>query len=112
MRAGRWRESEHGGVGVVKWSAWKSVLAGAVIGFVEAAGPAAARRRLHRPLAMIRIDDRRTPDPLRGLGVWFIDPLPNPRPAPTDRRGGGGPLRLARFLPMRRGLPTLWPSGS
>ena len=96
---------------MVKWSAWKSVLAGAVIGFVEATGPEAARRRIRTPLAVVRIEDRRGPDSLVGTGVWFLDPLPDPRPVLGDQRGVVGHLRLARIHPVRL-LRALWPSGS
>lgn len=96
----------------MKWSAWKSVLAGAVIGFVEAAGPEAARRRIHGPLAVVRIDDRRVPDTVSGTGLWFLDPLGDPRSSRADdRRGTGAPLRLLRIHPGRL-LRGLWPSAS
>lgn len=96
---------------MVKWSAWKSVLAGAVIGFVEAAGPEAARRRLRAPLAVVRIDDRHSPDPLADVGLWILDPVPDPHPDATDRRYPLTALRLTRLHPVRL-LRTLWPSGS
>ena len=96
---------------MVKWSAWKSVLAGAVIGFVEAAGSEPARRRLRTPGAVVRIDRRRPPDPRAELGVWFLDPVPDPRPQTTDRRHPLAGLRLATLSPLRL-LRSLGVTGS
>ena len=57
------------------WSLWRSLVAGAVIGFVEAAGSEEQRRRLLRtPDAVVRFQGRTpTGEPPRGL--WFLAPL-------------------------------------
>lgn len=81
---------------------WRGVLAGAVIGLVEAAGLDRPRRILRRPLRVVWIDDREPDDPLDGAGVWFMDPVGDPRPAPGDlRRPTAGRLRIARLHPAR-----------
>lgn len=88
---------------MVRWSAWKSVVAGVVIGFVEAAGSDAARRRLRRPPPVVWIDRRRAPNPLARLGVRLLDPLPLP-PRSADRRRPirDGILRITRIRPRPR----------
>lgn len=75
---------------------WKALLASAVIGFVEAAGLDANRPARKRPLRIVWIDDRSPDDALASTGVWFLDPLGDPRPAPGDlRRRPGRALRVA-----------------
>lgn len=77
---------------------WRTVLAGAVIGLVEAAGLDRGRRARRRRSRAVWLDDREPTDPLARAGVWFLDPIPHPRPEPSDRRRpAGGGLRLARF---------------
>ena len=95
----------------MKWSAWKSVLAGAVIGFTEAAGPESARRALHSPPGVVRTVRRRPRDPLAELGVWFLDPVRDPRPLVSDERRVSvaevvrvAPLRILRLLGVRGSL--------
>lgn len=67
--------SGSGRTGGSRWSPWRSVLAGAVMGFVEAAGGERERRLLARPAAVVRFDhrDARAGDPPAGL--WFLAPL-------------------------------------
>ena len=81
-----------------KRSVVKSVLAGALIGFAEAAPMNPFR--LHRPLGVIWLDDRDLPDPLEGVPLMLLDPVPLRRDR-TDRRGGSGPLRLVVHHPLR-----------
>ena len=59
---------------MTKWSPWRSVLAGAVIGFVEAAGSDGDRRALRRPEPVVRLADR---EPRGGAppGLWFLEPF-------------------------------------
>ena len=81
---------------------WRSALAGAVIGLVEAAGLGAVRPALRHPLRVVWRQARQPSDPLSRLGVWFLEPLPDPRPTPTDLRGGSGRrLQLERLAPVR-----------
>lgn len=56
------------------WSPWRSVLAGAVIGFIEAAGSQQDRRALRHPEPVVRFDDRE-PDAGRPRALWFLSPL-------------------------------------
>lgn len=79
---------------------WRSIVAGAVIGLVEAAGLDASRRVVRRPLRAIRLDDREPADLLAGAGVWFLDPIGDPRPERADvRRPVLERLRLTRLAP-------------
>jgi hypothetical protein len=92
---------------VTKRSLWRSALAGAVIGLVEAAGLSAVRPALRLPLRVVWRQERRPADPLSRLGIWFLDPLPDPRPAPTDlRRGAADVLRLERWAADPRATGT------
>ncbi len=80
---------------------WRGMLAAAVAGVVEAAGLGALRPDPRRPLRVVWLDDREPADPLAGTGIWFLDPIGDPRPEPTDlRRPSRPPLRLARLLPL------------
>lgn len=88
----------------MKWNLWRSAMAGVIIGLVEAAGLAAVRPAPRAPLRAVRPADRIRTPPLAGLGVWFLDPLPDPRPAPTDQRRGRAGGRLSILVP-RRWLP-------
>jgi len=88
---------------VIPRSLLRSILAGTVIGLVEAAGLDPRRRHLRRPLRVVRLDDTGRTDPLATAGVWFLDPIGDPRPDPTDRRGKlpwRGALRLTRLPPQ------------
>jgi hypothetical protein len=90
------------------WNVWRSALAGAMIGLIEAAGLAAVRPAPREPLRVVRPAHGIRRHPLAGLGVWFLDPLPDPRPAPTDlrRTPGRGPLPILvprRWLAPGRG---------
>lgn len=64
---------------MTRWSPWRSVLAGAVIGFVEAAGSELERRALREPEAVIRLDDRERDRSAVPPGLWFLSPLRNIR---------------------------------
>lgn len=80
---------------------WRTLLAGALIGVVEAVAPERQRSLLRRPHRIVWIDDREPEDRLARSGVWFLDPLGDPRPRPGDLRRETGPaLRLAA-LPAR-----------
>ncbi len=59
---------------MTRWSPWRSVLAGAVIGFVEAAGSDRERRILRQPVPVVRYDDRELERPAP-VGLWFLLPL-------------------------------------
>jgi hypothetical protein len=84
------------------WNVWRSALAGAMIGLIEAAGLAAVRPAPAKPLRLVRPAPRMRSHPLAGIGLWFLDPLADPRPAPTDqRRGGSG--RLSLLVPRQWG---------
>jgi hypothetical protein len=89
----------------VKWNVWRSAVAGALIGLVEAAGLAAVRPALRRPLGVVRPADRLHLNPLARLGVWFLDPLPDPRPHPSDQRC------RHHTVPISVVVPRTWPAG-
>lgn len=58
-----------------EWSLWRSLVAGAVIGFVEAAGTDEQRRRLLRqPDPVVRFQAK-DPHSQRPSGLWFLAPL-------------------------------------
>lgn len=79
---------------------WRAVLAGAVIGLVEAAGLDRERRHRRRPIRIVWLDDREPADPLAGSGVWFLEPLDSVRPNPGDlRREHGRRVGLIRLHP-------------
>lgn len=81
---------------------WRTLLAGAVIGLVEAAGLDRGRPARRRPIRAVWLDDREPADPLARAGVWFLDPFDDPRPAPGDlRRDSGARLTLAPLRPGR-----------
>ena len=97
--------------GPTRRSPWKSALAGAVMGFLEAAGSESERRVLSRPLAVIRYEEGESTRARRPGGLWFLDPLPRPRPDPGGRRRvlperitAMAPEWLARRLMPWRGL--------
>lgn len=60
-----------------EWSLWRSLVAGAVIGFVEAAGSEEQRRRLLRPPDPVVRFQTREPESRRPGGLWFLAPLRN-----------------------------------
>jgi len=60
---------------MTRWSPWRSILAGAVIGFVEAAGSERDRGLLGGPQPVVRFQDR-VPDTGRPPArLWFLEPL-------------------------------------
>jgi hypothetical protein len=85
----------------VKWNIWRSVLAGALIGVVEAAGLAAVRPAPRAPLGVVRRADRLRKPSLARLGVWFLDPLTRVRPDPSDLRRPVPGGRLSVLIPAR-----------
>lgn len=60
---------------MTRWSPWRSVLAGAVIGFVEAAGSKNERGLLHYPDPVVRFLEREPDRPGSPRGLWFLAPL-------------------------------------
>jgi hypothetical protein len=58
---------------MTRWSVWRSVLAGAVIGLVDAVGTDEERRRLYAPTPVVRF--ARLPAPRRPSRLWFLAPL-------------------------------------
>jgi hypothetical protein len=82
----------------VRRSPWRSALAGAVIGFLEAAGSESERRALHRPLAVVRFEDREPARATRPVGLWFLEPLARPVPGPGGLRPRR-PMRLRAVSP-------------
>lgn len=58
-----------------RWSPWRSLFAGAVIGFIEAAGSDRERRALSRPAAAVRFDHRHPDAGAPPPGLWFLFPL-------------------------------------
>lgn len=86
---------------MVRWSPWKSALAGAVIGFLEAAGSEHEKRAAHRPLAVVRFDERQRDRLARPAGLWFLDPLPRPGGDDGGSRREAGKLQLDRITPLR-----------
>ena len=77
---------------------WRTLLAGAVIGLVEAAGLDRGRRARRRRSRAVWLDDREPADPLARAGVWFLDPLIGARPEATDlRRPAGDRILVAPF---------------
>jgi hypothetical protein len=85
----------------VKWNVWRSVLAGALIGLVEAAGLAAVRPAPRTPLGVVRRADRLRRPSLARLGVWFLDPLTRVRPNPSDLRCPVPRGRLSVLVPAQ-----------
>ncbi len=61
--------------GVTRWSPWRSILAGAVIGFVEAAGSEREQRLLGDPQPVVRYQDRVPRESRMPARLWFIEPL-------------------------------------
>lgn len=64
----------------------RSLIAGALIGFAEAAPMDPVR--LQRPLGVVWLDDRDLPDPMDGVPLMVLDPMPLGRSADTRRRVG------------------------
>lgn len=84
---------------VRKRSVVKSMVAGALIGFAEAAPMNPVR--LRRPLGVVWLDDRDLPDPLDGVPLMILDPVPLGRDDGGGRRQAGRMLRLTLAHPMR-----------
>ena len=78
---------------------FRSLVAGALIGFAGAVPMDAAR--LRRPLEVVWRDDRDLPDPLDGVPVTFLDPVPLGRGSLDTRRSAGRVLRLTLSHPFR-----------
>lgn len=76
----------------------RTLLAGALIGFADAAPMDAAR--LRRPLEVVWRDDRDRPDPLAGVPIMILDPVQVSRET-GDRRGAAEALRLTLTHPLR-----------
>ena len=76
----------------------RSLLAGALIGFADAApmGP----ERLRRPLEVVWRDDRDLPDPLDGVPLTILDPVPLGDRSRDTRRGPGHAVRLGLTRPL------------
>ncbi len=76
----------------------RSLIAGALIGFAEAAPMDPVR--LRRPLGVVWLDDRDLPDPMDGVPLMVLDPMPLGRSTDTRRRVGRA-LRLTLAQPIR-----------
>ena len=74
-------------------------MAGALIGFADAAPMDGAR--LRRPLEVVWRDDRDLPDPLDGVPLTILDPVPLGRGSRDTRRSVGRALRLTLSHPLR-----------
>ncbi|MFW5946893.1 MAG: hypothetical protein ACOCUW_00260 [Gemmatimonadota bacterium] len=81
-----------------KRSVVRSLVAGALIGFADAAPLDPAR--LRRPLGVVWLDDRDLPDPLAGVPLLVLDPVVPTGSADTRRRVGRA-LRLGFARPLR-----------
>jgi hypothetical protein len=90
----------------VRWNIWRSALAGALIGFVEAAGLAAIRPAPRVPLRLVRPAGRVPSNPLSRCGVWFLDPLPLPRRELLGRRRPARGTALSIVVPRRWSVRT------
>jgi hypothetical protein len=77
---------------------FRSLVAGALIGFADAAP--LDPMRLGRPLGVVWIDDRDLPDPLAGVPVMVLDPVRLGRSRDTRRRVART-LRLTLAHPLR-----------
>lgn len=82
-----------------KRSVLRSLVAGALIGVAEAA-PMASVRRLRRPLGVVWIDDRDLQDPLGGLPLVILEPVPLDGSL-DQRRDEVALLRLTLTRPFR-----------
>ena len=65
----------------------RSLVAGAILGFADAVPLDTVR--LRRPLEVVWRDERDLPDPLAGVPLTILDPVPVDRD-PGDRRGAMG----------------------
>ena len=74
-------------------------MAGALIGFADAAPMDATR--LRRPLEVVWRDDRDLPDPLDGVPLTILDPVPLGGRSRDTRRAVGRALRLTLSHPIR-----------
>lgn len=78
---------------------FRSLLAGAIIGFAEAVPMDPGRFR--RPLDVVWLDDRGLPDPLAGVPLMILDPLPIGSHSRDRRVRPGRSLRLTMTQPWR-----------
>ena len=76
----------------------RSLVAGAILGFADAAPMDAAR--LRRPLEVVWRDDRDLPDPLAGVPLTILDPVPVDRDAGDHRNAMGRALHLTLARPL------------
>lgn len=74
-------------------------MAGAIIGFADAAPMDPIR--LRRPLGVVWLDDRELPDPLEGVPLMVLDPVPLGGRSRDTRHRLGGTLRLSLAHPLR-----------
>lgn len=80
-------------------SVLRSLLAGAIIGFADAVPMDPGR--LRRPLGVVWLDDRDLPDPLAGVPLMILDPVPVVCGHGDGRRRSGRSLRLTVMQPIR-----------
>lgn len=80
-------------------SVFRSLVAGALIGFAEAVPMDAVH--LRRPLEVVWRDDRDLPDPLDGVPVTILDPVPLGGRSRDTRRSVGRTVRLTLSHPFR-----------
>lgn len=78
---------------------FRSLVAGALIGFADAAPM--DPMRLRRPLGVVWLDDRDLPDPLEGVPLMVLDPVPLGRGSRDTRHRVGRALRLTLAQPLR-----------
>ena len=83
------------GGGTSRRSVWRSLVAGALIGFAESSRLDLQRRGLDRPPGVFRVADRLSARRLiEGIPLILLDPIPPPTP-PQDR---GRPDRTGSLL--------------
>lgn len=78
---------------------FRSLVAGALIGFAEAAPMDPVH--LSRPLGVVWLDDRDLPDPLDGVPLMVLDPVLLGGGSRDTRRQVGRALRLTLSRPLR-----------
>ena len=77
----------------------RSLIAGALIGFADAAPMDATR--LRRPVGVVWRDERDLPDPLEGIPLRILDPVPVPGGVEDTRHSVGRVVRLTLTQPFR-----------